>query len=54
MLFSATLRVNLDPFDAYSDDSLWTALEHAHLKKYFIQMSDGLKYQITEGGDNLR
>lgn len=27
VLFSATLRYNLDPFDLYSDDDIWRALE---------------------------
>ena len=27
MLFSGTVRYNLDPFDTYSDVQLWNALE---------------------------
>lgn len=27
VLFSATLRYNLDPFDSFSDDDIWRALE---------------------------
>jgi len=27
VLFSGTLRKNLDPFDEYTDDVLWSALE---------------------------
>lgn len=34
VLFSGTLRMNLDPFDKYSDAELWRALEHAHLKAF--------------------
>lgn len=34
VLFSGSLRLNLDPFDAHSDDEIWTALEHAHLKSF--------------------
>lgn len=32
VLFSGTLRFNLDPFDKFSDADLWQALEMAHLK----------------------
>ena len=27
MLFSGTLRYNLDPFDEFSDEEVWDALE---------------------------
>lgn len=31
ILFSATIRYNLDPFDIYSDDDLWRALEQVRV-----------------------
>lgn len=31
VLFSGTLRANLDPFEVYSDDEVWDALEQASL-----------------------
>lgn len=34
VLFAGSLRANLDPFNKYSDDELWTALEYAHLKHF--------------------
>lgn len=34
VLFSGNLRTNLDPFGVYSDDQVWKALEHAHLKTF--------------------
>lgn len=34
VLFSGSLRLNLDPFDAHSDQDVWRSLEHAHLKEF--------------------
>ncbi|KAH7695297.1 multidrug resistance-associated protein, partial [Aphelenchoides avenae] len=53
ILFSGTLRFNLDPFGRYSDDELWTALEHSHLKDFALALPDGLDHAITEGGENI-
>lgn len=36
VMFSGTLRLNLDPFDQYSDDAIWESLERAHLKDDII------------------
>jgi ABC-type multidrug transport system fused ATPase/permease subunit len=32
VLFSGTLRFNLDPFEAFTDADIWRSLEMAHLK----------------------
>jgi ABC-type multidrug transport system fused ATPase/permease subunit len=53
-LFSGSLRINLDPFDIYTDDQLWASLEHAHLKSFVKGLSAGLQHEVSEGGDNLR
>ena len=53
MLFSGTLRFNLDPFGRYSDDQLWQALEMAHLKVFTNSLAEGLEHKITEGGENI-
>ena len=53
VLFSGTLRINLDPFCAYSDDQVWRALELAHLKEFVTGLADGLEYIVAEGGENL-
>ncbi|RZC38992.1 multidrug resistance-associated protein 1 [Asbolus verrucosus] len=34
VLFSGSLRMNLDPFDKHTDEEVWRALEHAHLKSF--------------------
>ncbi|KAL4709193.1 hypothetical protein ACJJTC_008121 [Scirpophaga incertulas] len=49
VLFSATVRYNLDPFDDYSDDDLWQALEQVELKDSI----PALDYKVTEGGNNF-
>ncbi|XP_060079836.1 multidrug resistance-associated protein 1-like [Ylistrum balloti] len=53
VLFSGTLRMNLDPFDVYTDDQLWKAIEHAHLKKFVSDLPEGLMHECGEGGENL-
>ncbi|XP_076122347.1 multidrug resistance-associated protein 1 isoform X2 [Alosa pseudoharengus] len=53
VLFSGTLRMNLDPFDGYSDEEVWRALELAHLKNFVSGLPDKLNHECSEGGENL-
>ncbi|XP_028034266.1 multidrug resistance-associated protein 1 isoform X2 [Bombyx mandarina] len=53
ILFSGTLRSNLDPFEAYSDEEIWRALEHAHLRAFVQGLPAGLRHEVAEGGENL-
>ncbi|KAM9548886.1 ATP-binding cassette sub-family C member 2 [Guaruba guarouba] len=53
VLFTGTLRMNLDPFDQYTDEEVWKALELAHLKTYVQDLPGRLLYVVTEGGENL-
>ncbi|XP_054272057.1 probable multidrug resistance-associated protein lethal(2)03659 [Macrosteles quadrilineatus] len=53
VLFSGTVRKNLDPFDEYSDHTLWSALEEVEMKEVIEDLSDGLNSKISEGGSNL-
>uniref|UniRef100_A0A1B6H685 ABC-type glutathione-S-conjugate transporter n=1 Tax=Homalodisca liturata TaxID=320908 RepID=A0A1B6H685_9HEMI len=53
VLFSGTLRNNLDPFDKETDQALWKALEMSNLKPFVSSLPLGLNHLITEGGDNL-
>ncbi|KAK0397409.1 hypothetical protein QR680_002116 [Steinernema hermaphroditum] len=53
VLFSGTLRMNLDPFEEYSDADLWRALKLAHLESFVDSLSDRLEHKISEGGENL-
>lgn len=53
VLFSGTLRFNLDPFKQYTDVELWTALEHTNLKSFVEQQPRQLNSIIDEGGQNI-
>ncbi|KAH1017951.1 hypothetical protein HUJ05_008526 [Dendroctonus ponderosae] len=53
VLFSGSLRMNLDPFDKYSDKDVWNSLELAHLKEFTKGLSGGLSHIVSEGGDNM-
>uniref|UniRef100_A0AAR2IZ08 ABC-type glutathione-S-conjugate transporter n=1 Tax=Pygocentrus nattereri TaxID=42514 RepID=A0AAR2IZ08_PYGNA len=53
VLFSGSLRMNLDPFDGYSDEEVWRALELAHLKNFVSGLPDKLNHECSEGGENL-
>ncbi|XP_005063617.1 canalicular multispecific organic anion transporter 1 [Mesocricetus auratus] len=53
ILFSGSLRMNLDPFNKYSDEEVWKALELAHLKSFVEGLQLGLYHEVAEGGDNL-
>ncbi|EMP33031.1 Canalicular multispecific organic anion transporter 2 [Chelonia mydas] len=53
VLFSGTLRMNLDPFNKYSEDEIWKALELSHLKRFVSSQSATLEYECSEGGENL-
>ena len=53
VIFSGTIRMNLDPFGTYSDSDLWKALELAHLKEFIKESDKQLEFECTEGGDNL-
>ncbi|XP_030376299.1 multidrug resistance-associated protein 4 [Scaptodrosophila lebanonensis] len=49
VLFSATIRYNLDPFERYSDVDLWSALEYVELRSAI----PGLDFMVTERGSNF-
>ncbi|XP_047546406.1 ATP-binding cassette sub-family C member 8 isoform X3 [Lutra lutra] len=53
VLFSGTIRFNLDPEKKCSDSTLWEALEIAQLKQVVKALPGGLDAIITEGGENF-
>ncbi|KAI3958770.1 hypothetical protein MKX01_023446, partial [Papaver californicum] len=53
VLFSGTVRFNLDPFGEHNDADLWEALERAHLKDVIRRNSLGLDAEVSESGENF-
>jgi len=54
MLFTGTLRKNLDPFGEFNDDVLWSAVEDVQLKESMAtDVQLGLDFMVAEGGSNL-
>ncbi|CAG4922635.1 unnamed protein product [Colias eurytheme] len=49
VLFSASLRYNLDPFDKYTDADIWKALEQVELKHSVTSLTSG----VEAGGSNF-
>ncbi|XAR72527.1 Xenobiotic-transporting ATPase [Bertholletia excelsa] len=53
VLFSGTVRFNIDPFSEHNDADLWEALERAHLKDVIRRNAFGLDAEVLEGGENF-
>ncbi|XP_061084939.1 ATP-binding cassette sub-family C member 9 isoform X4 [Conger conger] len=53
ILFSGTIRFNLDPERTCTDEGLWEALEIAQLKNMVKGLHGGLDAAVTEGGENF-
>jgi len=53
IIFSGTIRLNLDPFQKHTDEQLWSALELAHLKDFIVESKHQLDFKCSEGGENL-
>ena len=53
ILFTGSLRMNLDPFKKYDDKELWGALEEASMKTMVENLSNKLNEEIKECGANF-
>eukprot|EP00123_Amoebidium_parasiticum_P016908 comp23635_c0_seq1/m.40294 comp23635_c0_seq1/g.40294 ORF comp23635_c0_seq1/g.40294 comp23635_c0_seq1/m.40294 type:complete len:1411 (-) comp23635_c0_seq1:61-4293(-) len=53
VLFSGSVRSNLDPFNQHDDQALWTALEDVQLKDLVTSLGRGLEANLSEAGCNL-
>jgi ATP-binding cassette subfamily C (CFTR/MRP) protein 4 len=50
VLFSGTLRKNLDPLNEYSDVDIWNALEQVELKDAIVELPSDLETSVSEEG----
>ncbi|XP_019920175.3 multidrug resistance-associated protein 1 [Magallana gigas] len=53
VLFSGSLRMNIDPLNQFKDEQIWSAIEHAHLKSFVQSLPSGLEFECGEGGGNI-
>lgn len=53
VLFSGTLRYNLDPLEEYTDEKMWQALEDVELKEHVTKSMGGLGCTMADGGSNF-
>ena len=52
LLFSGSIRDNLDPQREYTDEEIWASLERAQMKEVIVQMPDQLDTVVEEHGTN--
>uniref|UniRef100_A0A8C3AMH3 Multidrug resistance-associated protein 4 n=1 Tax=Cyclopterus lumpus TaxID=8103 RepID=A0A8C3AMH3_CYCLU len=53
VLFTGSMRKNLDPFNQHSDEDLWKALEEVQLKSLLEELPGGLETVLAESGSNF-
>ncbi|XP_060849436.1 ATP-binding cassette sub-family C member 4-like isoform X2 [Rhopalosiphum padi] len=53
VLFSGTIRNNLDLYDEYSDHEIWSALNEVELKDVVDDLPNGLNSKMSDGGSNF-
>ena len=53
VLFSATVRFNLDPFNESTDEEIWSVLDEVELKEVVDALPKKLDDDVHEGGSNF-
>eukprot|EP00188_Purpureofilum_apyrenoidigerum_P005889 Plantae.Rhodophyta-Purpureofilum_apyrenoidigerum.ctg822.p1 GENE.Plantae.Rhodophyta-Purpureofilum_apyrenoidigerum.ctg822~~Plantae.Rhodophyta-Purpureofilum_apyrenoidigerum.ctg822.p1 ORF type:complete len:575 (+),score=70.86 Plantae.Rhodophyta-Purpureofilum_apyrenoidigerum.ctg822:62-1726(+) len=53
VVFSGTIRFNVDPFNQKSDAEIWDALELVQMKNVITRLEGGLDAVVAEGGENF-
>ncbi|GMI15445.1 hypothetical protein TrVE_jg3537 [Triparma verrucosa] len=52
-LFNVSLRNNLDPFEEFEDEQILEALECVQMSEVVKALDGGLRFMLTEGGNNF-
>ena len=53
VLWSGSIKYNLDPTDQFSDADIWEALANSDLKEFVVDLEKGLNSDVEEGGENF-
>jgi ABC-type multidrug transport system fused ATPase/permease subunit len=53
VLFSGTVRSNIDPFGRHTDEAMWCALDKVHLREFVSGLPFGLDAKMAANGHNL-
>ncbi|XP_033291031.2 ATP-binding cassette sub-family C member 4 isoform X3 [Orcinus orca] len=53
VLFTGTMRKNLDPFNEHTDEELWNALEEVQLKEAIEDLPGKMDTELAESGSNF-
>lgn len=53
VLFIGTVRYNLDPFNYYTDEEIWAALEKTYMKDSISRLEEKLQAPVLENGENF-
>ncbi|CAK6954010.1 ATP-binding cassette sub-family C member 4-like [Scomber scombrus] len=53
VLFTGTMRKNLDPFRQHTDEDLWNALQEVQMKAVVEELPNKLEMMLTESGSNF-
>ena len=53
IVFSNTVRYNLDPFRKATDEEIWDTLQKVQMDEVIANLPLGLEEQVAEGGENF-
>ncbi|XP_025220319.1 multidrug resistance-associated protein 4 isoform X2 [Theropithecus gelada] len=53
VLFTGTMRKNLDPFNEHTDEELWNALQEVQLKETIEDLPGKMDTELAESGSNF-